>query len=68
MLAWMRRSMRKSHGRMGAAFGALADVLSPGAARARESLRADNQRVMPIPSPGDKLLRDGKIIIGLPSE
>jgi len=53
---------------MGAVFGALDDVFSPGASRARESLQADSQRVIPIPSPGDKLLKDGKVVIQLPSD
>ncbi len=68
MLAWMRRSMGESRGGMGAVFGALDGVFNPGAARARESLEADNQRVVQKPSPGDKLLSDGKVVIQLPPD
>ena len=52
---------------MGSALGAIDDVFNPGAARARETLKAENQRVIPKPSPGDKLLKDGNVVIQLPS-
>ena len=68
MLAWMRRSMgEKGRGGMGSVLGAIDGVFNPGAARARETLQAENQRVIPKPSPGDKLLKDGKVVIQLPS-
>jgi hypothetical protein len=48
---------------MGAAIGALDAVFNPGAARAREEIDAQHERVIPTPSPGDRLLRDGRIVI-----
>lgn len=48
------------------AFGALDDVFNPAAARARESLKADHERQLPIPSPGDDALRSGSIVIKVP--
>lgn len=50
---------------MGSVLGAMDDVFNPGAARAREALQAENQRVVAKPTPGDKLLKDGKVIIQL---
>jgi hypothetical protein len=68
MLAWMRRSMGgKGRGGMGSVLGAMDDVFNPGAASARETLQAENQRVVTKPSPGDKLLKDGKVVIQQPS-
>ena len=67
MLAWMRRSMGGAGGGMGSALGAIDDLFNPGAARVRENLKAENQRVIPKPSPGDKLLQDGKVVIQRPS-
>lgn len=52
---------------MGSVLGAMDDVFNPGAARARETLQAENQRVVTKPTPGDKLLKNGKVIIQLPS-
>ena len=67
MLAWMRRSMgEKGRGGMGSVLGAMDDVFNPGAARARETLQAENQRVITRPSPGDKLLKDSKVIVQVP--
>jgi hypothetical protein len=57
----------KGRGGTGSVLGAMDDVFNPGAARARENLEAENQRVITKPSPGDKLLKDGKVVIQLPS-
>ena len=46
---------------------ALDAVFNPGAARAREELDQQHERVMPTPSPGDRILDDGVIVIDLPS-
>jgi hypothetical protein len=51
-----------------AVLGVLDDIWHPGAARAREQLDSQNERVMPAPSPGDKLLDDGKIVVKRPSD
>lgn len=58
MLAWMRRSLPDSRSGMSSALGALDQVFNPGAARARELLDAQHERVIAVPSPGDRLLRD----------
>jgi hypothetical protein len=52
---------------MGAALGALDEVFNPGAARARDLLDAQHERVVPTPSPGDRLLDDGRITIVRPA-
>lgn len=46
---------------------ALDAVFNPAAARAREELDQQHERVMPTPSPGDRMLDDGVIVIDLPS-
>jgi hypothetical protein len=48
---------------MNAMIGALDSVFNPAAARARKELEEQNERVVPIPSPGDKLLSEGKVVI-----
>jgi hypothetical protein len=63
MLGWLRRSMGDSAHGSAAVLGVLDDIWHPGAARAREQLDAQNELVMPTPSPGDKLLEDGKIVV-----
>jgi hypothetical protein len=63
MLGWLRRSMGDTRRGSAAIFGVLDDIWHPGAARAREQLDSQNERVMPAPSPGDKLLDDGKIVV-----
>jgi hypothetical protein len=50
-------------GSMAAALGVFDNIWHPGAARARERLDAQNERVMPTPSPGDRLLSEGGIVI-----
>jgi hypothetical protein len=63
MLSWLRRSMGDSRRGSAAVLGVLDDIWHPGAARAREQLDSQNERVMPAPSPGDKLLKDNKIVV-----
>jgi hypothetical protein len=63
MLTWLRRSMGDSRRGTAAVLGVLDDIWHPGAARAREQLDSQNERVMPSPSPGDKLLKDAKIVV-----
>lgn len=48
------------------AFSALDDVFNPAAARAKEALKADHERQLPIPSPGDDALRTGSLVIRVP--
>ncbi len=63
MLRWLRGTMGGSAAGMNAMMGALDSVFNPGAARAREELEAQNRRVIPVPSPGDKLLDEGRVVI-----
>jgi hypothetical protein len=63
MLKWLRRSMGGSTGSMSAALGALDEVVNPGAARANDLLKEQNERVTPVPSPGDRLFAEGKVVI-----
>jgi hypothetical protein len=65
MLRWLRNTMGGSAGGMNAMLGALDEVFNPAAARARKELEEQNERVVPIPSPGDKLLAEGKVVIRL---
>jgi hypothetical protein len=66
MLRWLRRGMGGSHGSMAAALGVLDEVWHPGAARARERLDAQHELAVPVPSPGDRLLREGRVVIRRP--
>jgi hypothetical protein len=62
MLSWLRRRLGGSNGPMAAAVGVLDGVWHPGAAQARDSLSGQHERVMPTPSPGDKLLTEGCVV------
>ena len=42
----------------------LDEVWHPGAARAREDQETRHERSVPSPSPGDRLLRTGRVRIG----
>jgi hypothetical protein len=66
MLAWLQRGLNDSRPGMGAALGAMDSFVNPAAARAREILDEQHERVMPTPSPGDRMLKEGRIIIKLP--
>ena len=59
--------MKGSASSMSAAIGALDEVLNPGAARARELVADEHERVVATPSPGDKLLAEGRIVIPRPT-
>jgi hypothetical protein len=43
--------------------GILEEVFNPGAHRAREELDRQNELVIAVPSPGDRLLTEGKLVI-----
>ena len=60
MLRWLRGTMGGSAAGVNAMIGALEDIFNPAAARARKE---QHERVVPIPSPGDKLLAEGKVVI-----
>lgn len=58
--------LTRLRGKSGAAMGAataLDQFFNPGAARAREELDHQHELVLPAPSPGDKLLDEGRIVI-----
>ena len=52
---------------MSAGLGAMDAVFNPAAARAREELEHQNQQVIATPRPGDRLLREGRVVITLPT-
>lgn len=69
MLVRLQRSLgRRSRGGMGAVLGGLDEVFHPGAARGRELLDRQHSMVMPMPSPGDKLLDDGLLLVTPPDD
>ena len=53
---------------MAGSFGVLDEVFNPGGARAREELQRQHEAVIPTPSPGDKFLNEGRIVISLPQD
>lgn len=67
MLTWMRRGLG-DRGGMSAVLGALDSVFNPGAARAHDEIEEQHQRVMPTPSPGDRMLREGRVVIRPPAK
>ena len=69
MLGWFWRHMgRRSRGGVGAMLGGVDEVFHPEAARAREQIDRQHSMVTPMPSPGDKLLKDGKLIVERPAD
>ena len=62
MLTWMRRGLG-TRGGMSAVLGALDSVFNPGAARAHDEIEEQHQRVIPTPSPGDRMLTEGRVVI-----
>jgi hypothetical protein len=61
--------LTRLRGRNGSAAGvatALDQFFSPGAARAREETDRQHELVVPTPSPGDRLLEDGILVIDVP--
>lgn len=65
MFIRMRKGIDRGAPSMGAAIGALDAVFNPGAARAREERDAQHERVIPTPSPGDRMLHEGRIVIAI---
>ena len=60
MMRWLRGTMGGSATGVNAMIGALEDIFSPAVAQARKE---QHERVIPIPSPGDKLFAEGKVVI-----
>jgi hypothetical protein len=48
---------------MSSALGSLDEFFHPSAARARELMDSQHERVIATPSPGDRLLNDGRVVI-----
>ena len=47
------------------AANALDEAFNPAAARARDHMQADHERAIPTPSPGDRMLHEGRIVIAI---
>lgn len=62
VLMWLKKGLGPRAG-MSSALGALDEVFNPSAARAREDVEAQHERVIPVPSPGDRMLREGRVHI-----
>ncbi len=58
--------LRPKDMRQAAVASALDQFFHPGAQRAREQLDRQHERVLPTPSPGDRLLDDGVVVIEPP--
>ncbi len=63
MLSWMRKTMAGSQPGAESTLSALQEVFAPAAAKARLDLESRNERAIPIPSPGDRLLADRLLVI-----
>ena len=63
MLGWFYRVFgKRTRGGMNAVLGGLDSLFHPEAVRSRESIERDHSMVEPMPSPGDKLLKDGLVV------
>lgn len=62
-MAWLRKG---SSGSASGVLGAFDVIYSPAAARAREELDRQHEQVIPTPSPGDRLLDEGRVVIPEP--
>jgi hypothetical protein len=66
MLRWLRGGLGESHGgSAGAVFSVLDMIYNPGGARARDLLEEHHEHVVAKPTPGDKLLADGCVVVRL---
>jgi hypothetical protein len=65
VLSWLRRSIGSSRS-VGVLLSGLDDVFHPSGSRAREDLRAQHEMVVPVPSPGDTMLKDGHVVLDHP--
>ena len=59
----MRKTMGGSQLGASSTLGALEEIFAPAAAKARLDLESRNERAIPIPSPGDRLLTDRLLVI-----
>ena len=69
MLRWMRLVLgHRGRGGMGAILNGVDEMWHPGAVRSREDLDLQHQQAVPVPSPGDRLLEDGRITLRRPDD
>jgi hypothetical protein len=54
---------QRARGGMGAVLGGVDQLFHPEAARARETIERDHSLVVPMPSPGDRMLDEGRLIV-----
>ena len=52
-------------GALSGGFSALDEVFNPAAARARDEWARQHEAVIPTPSPGDRMLDEGRIVIAM---
>ncbi|MGN6686512.1 MAG: hypothetical protein ACTHK1_03130 [Actinomycetales bacterium] len=62
VLGWLRRNLG-DHTAMGGVLGVFEEFYNPAAARADEERQAQHERVQPAPSPGDRLLNEGRLVL-----
>lgn len=58
---------KRTRGGMGAVLGGMDELFHPEAVRARESIERQHSLVVPMPSPGDKLLNEGRLVVERPT-
>lgn len=64
MLRWLRRGLgRTGQGSLGAMLNGADEIFHGTALRAREDLQAQHNLSIPAPSPGDRLLEDGRVTL-----
>lgn len=62
-MVFIRLSEGTSGTGMSSVVGAMQSFFDPAAARAQEELQHQHEAIVPTPSPGDQLLREGRIVI-----
>ena len=64
LLEWLRRGLGGSAG-LASAVGVVESVFAPSAAEARHFREREHERVIPVPSPGDRMLDEGVVVLRL---
>ncbi len=59
----MSKGAGSAGGALSSGLGAVDAFFNPGAARARDELQRQHEAVIPTPSPGDRLLSEGRVVI-----
>jgi hypothetical protein len=67
VLAWLRKGLGTSAGGVGGSLGVLDELFNPGAKRGREEMAREHEMALPAPTPGDRLLTEGRITIRRPA-